>query len=297
MFKTHKVELKDIGLDIGLAFARYVYKSEYLHYGYWDEGLKVEPGNVLEAQTNYANLLLDHIPDGVSTILDVGCGSGKFTEQLLDAGYRVEAVSPSPLLSSIARSRIGSRTEIHECRYEDLGIPSRFDLILFSESFQYLQLEEAFAQSRKFLNPGGHLLICDFFKRDHAPESSPAFKVDEISPISGGHAIAQFLEYVNDQPFRLKKDLDITAETAPSLDIMRDLIGDLIKPTWQAVAYYMRINYPWLAALFSLVFQGKIKQAQRKYLSGNTNGSQFFRFKTYRLFLYQFDEKQSIENL
>ena len=54
-----KVQLKDIGLDIGLAFAKHVYKTDYLHYGIWPEGLKVEPGNVLEAQTNYADLLLE----------------------------------------------------------------------------------------------------------------------------------------------------------------------------------------------------------------------------------------------
>ena len=38
-----KVQLKDIGLDIGLAFAKHVYKTDYLHYGIWPEGLKVEP--------------------------------------------------------------------------------------------------------------------------------------------------------------------------------------------------------------------------------------------------------------
>ena len=43
-----KVQLKDIGLDIGLAFAKHVYKTDYLHYGIWPEGLKVEPSNVDE---------------------------------------------------------------------------------------------------------------------------------------------------------------------------------------------------------------------------------------------------------
>ena len=61
----HKVELKEVGLDIGLAFARHFYKTDYLHYGYWTEALSVDPANVLEAQENYANLLLKHIPDGV----------------------------------------------------------------------------------------------------------------------------------------------------------------------------------------------------------------------------------------
>ena len=78
----HKVELKEVGLDIGLVFAKHFYKTDYLHYGYWPEGLSVEPANVIEAQENYANLLLKHIPEGVSSVLDVGCGSGKFSESI-----------------------------------------------------------------------------------------------------------------------------------------------------------------------------------------------------------------------
>ena len=76
-----KVELKEIGLDVGLAVARYFYKTEYLHYGFWTPELSVEPANVLQAQENYANLLLETIPKGVKRILDVGCGSGKFALQ------------------------------------------------------------------------------------------------------------------------------------------------------------------------------------------------------------------------
>ena len=283
-----KVELKDIGLDIGLAFAKHVYKTDYLHYGIWPKGLKVEPSNVLEAQTNYADLLLKNIPEGVTSVLDVGCGSGKFTEQLLDSGYIVEAVSPSPHLSEVVLSRIGNRAELHQSRYEDLNTTSLFDLILFSESFQYIRLEDVFVQSQKFLKPGGFLLICDFFNREEAPDGEPPFQPDEKSPISGGHGINRFLELVEDQPFRQLHDQDITAETAPSLDIMKNLIQEVILPSWNAIAYYMGSNYPKFTSCFSYFFRKKISQAHHKYLSGNTSGAQFFRFKTYRLFVYQF---------
>ena len=36
-----KVELKEIGLDVGLAVARHFYKTEYLHYGFWTPELSV----------------------------------------------------------------------------------------------------------------------------------------------------------------------------------------------------------------------------------------------------------------
>ena len=127
------------------------------------------------------------------------------------------------------------------------------------------------------MNKQGYLLICDFFKRD----------VPGKSPISGGHRIERFLEYMDEQPFTKLTDLDITKEAAPSLDIMRDLIQEVIAPTWNIVAYYMRSNYPRFTRMFSFAFRKKIAQAHRKYLSGSTSGEQFAHFKTYRLFLYQ----------
>ena len=84
-------------------------------------------------------------------------------------------------------------------------------------------------------------------------------------------------------------------DVAINSDIMHNLIGELVVPTWNAVAFYMQSNYPWFAAIFSRVFRKKIRQAHRKYLSGNTNGEQFFRFKTYRLFLYQLAEMHVAE--
>ena len=127
------------------------------------------------------------------------------------------------------------------------------------------------------LNNQGHLLICDFFKLD----------VTGKSPVSGGHGITRFFKYMEEQPFVKVLDFDITKETAPSLDIMRDLIQEVILPTWNSIAYYMKQNYPRFSKIFSFVFRKKIAQAHKKYLSGRTNSKEFANFKTYRLLLYK----------
>ena len=176
-FPMHKVELKEIGLDIGLAFARHFYKTDYLHYGLWTDGLTVEPSNVFQAQENYANFLLEHFPERVTSILDVGCGSGKFAEKMLKAGYQVDCVSPCPNLTKHIKKRLDERSQIFECRFEELRTNKKYDLILCSESFQYLLLEKAMEQTSALLNKNGHLLICDFFQRN----------VPGKSPVCGGH--------------------------------------------------------------------------------------------------------------
>ena len=109
-----KVELKEIGLDIGLAFSKHFYKTDYLHYGYWPDDLLVEPANVFQAQENYANYLLENIPKGVKSILDVGCGSGKFAEKLIKKGFLVDCVSPSSNLNKHVKNLLGKNVEIFE---------------------------------------------------------------------------------------------------------------------------------------------------------------------------------------
>ena len=92
---------------------------------------------------------------------------------------------------------------------------------------------------------------------------------------------------MDSQPFVKLIDIDITRETAPSLDIMRDLILEVVLPTWNSIAFYMKSNYPHFSKIFSFLFRKKIKQAHTKYLSGRTSSKEFSNFKTYRLLLYK----------
>ena len=275
--QTPKVELKEIGLDVGLAVARHFYNTEYLHYGFWTPGLSVEPANVLQAQENYANLLLETIPAGIGRILDVGCGSGKFAQKMIAQGYEVDCVSPSPYLTRYARGLLGSEVTIFECRFEDLQTDQTYDLVLFSESFQYLLLSTALEKTLARLVPQGHVLICDFF-------SLPS---ETKSPISGGHRLENFYQVLEQYPLQILVDRDITVETAPSLDIMDRLLREVVRPIWDAVAYYTRSNAAWLAWGVSKLYHKKIEKIHRKYFSGGTSGAAFAQHKSYRLLLLQ----------
>lgn len=277
MAKKRKVDFKEIGLDVGLILAKQFFKTEYLHYGYWTDDLKVDFNNVYQAQENYANLILEHIPRGVKTILDVGCGAGKFAEKLLDQGYVVDCVSPSPNLTRHVKNLIGNRCEIFECGYEDLKTDKRYDLVLFSESYQYIPIRSSMPQSLKFLNDNGHMLICDFFRKD----------VEGTSPIGGGHDLKEFYDYVSSLPLELLVDKDITSETAPSIDIVDEFLNNTVHPIYDLIFYALDANYPKISKFIKWKFRKRLDKVQYKYLQRKTNARSFSHYKSYHLLLYQ----------
>lgn len=277
-----KVDSREVGLIAGLNLFHFFLGSRDLHYGLWQDDLEVCIRNLPEAQRRYSEFLIGHIPDGVKRILDVGCGAGGVASELLGRGYEVEGVSPSPLLSEAARNQAGEGFRIHPGRFEDVefGGDDKFDLVLFSESFQYIRLNRVFDNARRRLNPGGHILICDFFKTG-APGKSV---------IGGGHPVEKFRAALERSGLEVLEDLDITRETAPNLDIVDQMGRELFLPTFKLIGYAFDRNHPWLARLLRWKYRKKIDKINRKYLSGERNGENFARHKIYRLLLLRVPE-------
>lgn len=274
---TTKVDSKEVGLVAGLNLFHFFLGSRDLHYGLWQDDLEVCIQNLPEAQKRYSDFLLSHIPEGVNRILDVGCGAGGVACELIARGFQVEGVSPSPLLSEAAQQQAGDKFKIHQGRFEDVtfGDDEKFDLVMFSESFQYITLQTVLEDAKQRLNPGGYILICDFFKT-----SAPGKSV-----IGGGHPIDKFLAALGRSGLETLEDKDITRETAPNLDIVNQMGRELLQPTFKLIGYCFDSNHPWLAKLVRWKYQKKIRKINRKYLSGERSGENFTRYKVYRLFL------------
>ena len=279
---TSKVDSKEVGLVAGLNLFHFFLGSKDLHYGLWQEDMEVCIQNLPQAQQRYSDFLLGHIPQGVKRVLDVGCGAGGVASELLARGYQVEGVSPSPLLSEAAQKQAGSEFKIHQGRFEDIEFDAddKFDLVLFSESFQYITLERVLEDARRRLRPGGHVLICDFFKT-----GAPGRSV-----IGGGHPIDRFRAVLEASGLEVLEDKDITRETAPNLDIVNQMGRELLLPTFRLIGYAFDRNHPWLARLFRWKYQKKIRKINRKYLSGERSGENFARYKVYRLLLLRVPE-------
>ncbi len=268
---------REVGLKIGWICGEYFLKLKHLHYGYWTEGLGVDISNLRLAQEEYVKFLLSHIPNGVRTILDVGCGAGQVAQKLLSAGYAVDCVSPSVFLTEQTRKVVGEKCEIFECKYEELETQKRYDLILFVESFQYIDLPTALANTSRFVNSSGHMLVCDIFKKAS----------QEKGRQSGGHDLDKLFKLVETSPFALVEDIDITEQTAPNIDLLNDALEKVGKPVAESITDFLADRYPTVFKLLSWKYQDELEKINKKYSGGSRTGEQFKQFKSYRLLLYK----------
>ena len=275
MGKAEKVKFdtKEAGLEIGLRFFNFFLKSEYLHYGYFTPEMEIDISNFARAQRNYTEMLISLIPDNVKTILDVGCGSGKTAQMLLDKGYTVDCVSPGTLLTEHVRNLIGDRIELFNCNFEDLNTSKRYDLILFSESFQYIPISESIKGAMMLSNPKGYILIADFFKKD----------VEGKSPIGGGHNLAVWQAEMKKAEVEVIKSMDITEKTSPTFDIVNRLYNEVLFPMWNLIFMFLENRLPLLLKLLKWKFKKKIEKIEKKHFTGQRNAANFIKYKKYIL--------------
>jgi len=89
--------------------------------------------------------------------LEVGCGSGLFTEIFATTGATIVAVDISPELLERARARDipADRVTFLEKRFEDCTVNGPFDAVIGSSILHHLEQRQAIAQMFQLLRPGG----------------------------------------------------------------------------------------------------------------------------------------------
>ncbi len=212
-----RIDTRAIGLDVGAEFAKWLTGSEHMHYGLWS-GLEVNASNLGAAQAAYTEKLFGYLPDGPLSILDIGGGAGETAKKLIALGHRVEIVVPSQSLAERCRANAPEAT-IHQMKFEDLEAEQRFDLCLFSESFQYIPMATALNKALELTKPGGHILIADCFRSDGIAARG------KLRTPGGGHPVAQFRETVAALPLEQIALEDITEAVAPSIDLEQALFN------------------------------------------------------------------------
>lgn len=111
--------------------------------------------------------LLEPVRSRGGIVLELGCGSGLLTRELIDAGHRVIATDASPAMLDLARGYAPTAQGIHELVLPADPLPPADAVVSVGHVLNYLPDERAVAQALiaigRALRPGGlfALDVCD----------------------------------------------------------------------------------------------------------------------------------------
>jgi SAM-dependent methyltransferase len=181
-----------------------------------------------------ARLIDELVALGVDDALDVGAGTGIASRQLADRGVDVLALEPDPRMAELAAAK-GIRTQI--AKFEEWDAAEQtFDLILFAQSFHWVDPGVALPKVRRLLTDRGHL----------------ALAWNRLFPVTPSRT--DFAPIYRDY-MEAGSPLVTTSPTAPGLDVAR--VDDMLerggftirKQTYQREAHYARDE--WLDLVFT----------------------------------------------
>lgn len=238
---------RKVKVNTALRFYHEVVGLQHLHYGLWNgepltlEGLRI-------AQDRFAHHLSSWIPDDVGTILDVGCGIGSTALMLKENGYDVEGLSPDPYHQGAFARRVGA--SFHLSRFQEFDPPKSYDLVLMSESAQYIWLDSLFSRAARTA-PGGYLLVADYFTVNGAHGVLA----------KSGHPLDEFLSAARDAGLDLTRQEDVTDQVTPTLDLAQSWLERYIDPCVSIATEHVLRKRPWLARPARWLFRRQINKA------------------------------------
>jgi SAM-dependent methyltransferase len=111
--------------------------------------------------------LLEPVRQRHGLVLEIGCGSGLLTEQLVNAGHRVVASDASPAMLRLAQEVASGAEQVLRLTLPDDAVPEVDAIVGIGHALNYLPnadaIERALLSLARALRPGGVLAIdvCD----------------------------------------------------------------------------------------------------------------------------------------
>ncbi|QLE52638.1 class I SAM-dependent methyltransferase (plasmid) [Nostoc sp. C057] len=224
--------------------------SDYLHYGYWEPlptyGEELTLTRLRVAQENYAAKLFSFIPEGTKTVLDVGCGIGGNAAYLCDRGFSVERLAPDALQQERFIQNTNGKVPFYLTRFEDFHSSNSYDLVLLSESSQYIAVDDLAQGAACLLSNGGYLLVADMM-RSNAEYREGIF--------SNCHIATELQATLVQAGFKLIKTEDISTHIAPTIDLCVDNFRTFGLTTVKYIADVVAIAVPPLHTLGRWAFK------------------------------------------
>jgi len=98
-----------------------------------------------------------------SYILEIGCGTGLFTQEIVKTKNKIIAIDISPDLLAIAQNNIKAKNISFKIdnAYQTSFVPNTFDFIIGSSILHHLEINQALKEFHRILKPGGKLIFTE----------------------------------------------------------------------------------------------------------------------------------------
>jgi 2-polyprenyl-3-methyl-5-hydroxy-6-metoxy-1,4-benzoquinol methylase len=199
-------------LDLFASVFKVFADTPWLHYGLWLADEEPTMPRLRAAQERYVDKLIARLPPAPAAVLDIGGGTGAMAGRLQSLGHEVEMLTPSEVQVGIARESLGDRAVVHCSRLEEFSTERRFDVCLFSESFQYMPMDLSLPKVMGLLKDGGRVVIADCFR-------SEGYKGGR--QVGGGHRFTKFLAAAERHGISVAESEDVTEMAAKTIVLDR----------------------------------------------------------------------------
>jgi SAM-dependent methyltransferase len=137
-------------------------------------------------------------------VLEVGCGSGQLTRDLVARGLRVTALEPGKNLIALARQNLkgAGAVEFVNARFEDASLPSeKFQAVFSASAFHWVDPKISWQKAADVLVPSGTLVLVQYCGLEE-----PRSKRDQEALLAALRKVAP--DIANNWP--VYRDLDAT---------------------------------------------------------------------------------------
>ena len=246
--KKYSRIVQDDNDDLVLQFTTEVLGLESLHWGYWDDNDQLNLENLKKAQKNFTSHLSSFIPEGVSQILDVGCGIGDNALHLSENGYKLTCISPDINHQKAFKKLKNGKINFHLSGIEKFFSEKQFDLALMSESSNYFDKDIGFEKLASLIKDQGFILSASLFRK----------KNTEV--YSNFHIESEWLESAKKNGFEIINEDDITEKVLPSSEIGRDILNQHAVPSLEVMIKYLTKSKGLKSWLFSYFVESNFQK-------------------------------------
>jgi cyclopropane fatty-acyl-phospholipid synthase-like methyltransferase len=228
--------------DIELKLYAKIFGNDFLHYGYFreipDDTEKISLHDIKKAMLHYTDLIIERIPTG-SKVLDVGCGMGGLLALLRENNFDATGITPNNMQYNHIKAKYPGLPVV-KSTFEDFVTDqsTRFDIVITSESFQYIDIEKGIAKIRDILTENGKWILIDYFR------------INENTKNPSGHILKNFERHLRNSGLVVMEERNITQNVLPNLAYSYMLAKTLAIPLLEHTLNRFFIRRPFLSYLF-----------------------------------------------